>query len=107
MPEYLPFPPPSEHKTCPAKELKEDQQEKYAKVLTHFSDGKYEVPGEKKGPLTEEEQFWIVSILLLRNRSERLIAVVKDKRLYFAILASFKMESPKRYPKIGRHTQMA
>jgi hypothetical protein len=61
MPEYLPFSPPSEHKLRPTRDLKGDQQEKYTKVLTHFSDEKYEVPGEKKGLLTEDEKFWLVS----------------------------------------------
>jgi hypothetical protein len=61
MPEYLPFPPPSEHKPRPVRELKDEWQEKYAKVLAHFSDEKYEVPAEKTGPLSEEERFWLVS----------------------------------------------
>jgi hypothetical protein len=61
MPEYLPFPPPNEQKLRPSRELKDEQQEKYSKVLAHFADEKYEVPGEKQGPLSEEERFWLVS----------------------------------------------
>jgi hypothetical protein len=62
MPEYLPLPPPNEHDPRLPMELKDDQQLKYDKVLAHFSDEKYEVPGEKKGALTEDERFWIVCI---------------------------------------------
>jgi len=62
----LPFPPPSVHKPRPARELSDDQQEKFAKVLAHFSDEKYEVPGEKKGTFSEEEKFWLTSDCILR-----------------------------------------
>jgi len=66
MPEYLPFAPPNEQKQRPIRELKDGQQEKYDKVVEHFSDEKYEVPGEKKGPLTEDERFWITSDCIFR-----------------------------------------
>jgi hypothetical protein len=66
MPEYLPFPPPSEHKPRPARVLNDERQEKYTKALIHFSDEKYEVPGGKKGPLSEEERFWLVRNTLLK-----------------------------------------
>lgn len=61
MTEYLPFLPPCGQTTRPQRELKDDQQEKYDQVLAHFSDEKFEVASEKKGPLTEEEKFWLVS----------------------------------------------
>ena len=65
MPEYLPFPPTNESMSRPARDLNDEQQGKYTKVLTHFSDEKYEVPGEKKGPFSEEEKFWLVSFVCI------------------------------------------
>lgn len=63
MSDYTPIEPPSSTPTgtSPLQDLNEEQEEKRQKVLVHFSNDEYKIPGEEKGELTEEEKFWLVS----------------------------------------------
>ncbi len=58
-------PPHREGLTRPT--LTADEDAKYQKVLAHFSDPKFVVPGaeEGKGGLMEVERFWIVGLFLV------------------------------------------
>ena len=57
----LPRPPLPQDATRPNK-LTAGQEEMYAKMLAHFDKPDYALPRAEKGALSEEEQFWLVSL---------------------------------------------
>jgi hypothetical protein len=61
MTDFVQFPPPSGITTEPELSLTQEQEEKYAKVLEHFTAGGYLLPvSEENSALKEEELFWLV-----------------------------------------------
>lgn len=56
---YPPPPPPINEKPAPA-ELSTAQAEMHKKVLEHFQNEAYKIPGLENGALLEEEKFWLV-----------------------------------------------
>jgi hypothetical protein len=59
---YPPPPPPTNEKPAPA-ELSTAQAEMHKKVLGHFQNETYKIPGIENGALLEEEKFWLVRCL--------------------------------------------
>lgn len=60
MPLTTPFAPPPDPDAKPLEPLSSEHEGKRLKVLEHFSDLNYEIPGTK-GELDEQERFWLVS----------------------------------------------
>src|SRR6266702_6322682 len=62
--DYTAYPPPSppNEKPAPA-ELTAAQAEMHKKVLEHFRNEAYIIPGIENGALLEEEKFWLVRCL--------------------------------------------
>ena len=62
MPVSTPSAPPIIPTARPLEPLVSEKEEKRLKVLQHFSDNNYTIPGiEKNGQLDELEKFWLVS----------------------------------------------
>ena len=59
---YPPPPPPTNEKPAPA-ELSTAQAAMHKKVLEHFQNETYKIPGIESGALLEEEKFWLVRCL--------------------------------------------
>jgi hypothetical protein len=59
---YPPPPPPTNEKPTPA-ELSTAQAEMHKKVLKHFQNEAYKIPGVENGALLEDEKFWLVRCL--------------------------------------------
>ena len=63
---YTPSPPSADlDGVKPPDPLTSEHEEMFKEVLAHFSKTAYFIPGfeTEKGQLTEEEKFWLVSIL--------------------------------------------
>jgi hypothetical protein len=61
MPITTPLPPPNNTDVRPLEPLPSDREEKRSKVLEHFADDSYKIPGiEGDGVLHEQEKFWLV-----------------------------------------------
>lgn len=63
MPEYTPPEPPQLIRTDIAK-LTDEQDDKRKQLIAHFSDPEYKVGGDANGELSEEEKFWLVSLIV-------------------------------------------
>ena len=55
-----PLPVPSHPDVPPPHELSEKEQAECDRVLAHFTDSGYELPGVENGVLMEEECMWLV-----------------------------------------------
>jgi hypothetical protein len=62
-PDHVPMPPPQPLADAGPSILTEKQDELRKEVLEHFIKADYQLPDEEKGDLTEEEKFWLVSIV--------------------------------------------
>jgi hypothetical protein len=58
--DYVPLPPPPPKAGAEPPKPTAEQEGKYSKVYEHFTKDGYVLPGEEKGELTEEENFWLV-----------------------------------------------
>ena len=58
--DYVPFPPPPPKADAGPQKPTAEQEAKYVTVYEHFTKDGYVLPGDEKGELTEEEQFWLV-----------------------------------------------
>lgn len=57
-----PLAPPVDQDAKPLEPLSSEHEEKRLKVLKHYSDSGYIIPGiGKNGQLDEQEKFWLVS----------------------------------------------
>ncbi|KAF9496708.1 CRAL/TRIO domain-containing protein [Pleurotus eryngii] len=64
---FVPLPVPSAPADCkPSPELTATEDELYSKVLAHFSNPEYVIPGLAKGQLKEEEKFWLSRECIIR-----------------------------------------
>ena len=61
--DYVPIPPPQPKADAGPPKITTEQEEMYQKVYEHFTKDGYVLPGEEKGELTEEENFWLVCSL--------------------------------------------
>lgn len=66
-PDSVPLPPPQPLADIVPPTLTEKQEELLKEVLDHFTKADYQLPGEEKPELSEEEKFWLVSTVLLSH----------------------------------------
>lgn len=57
---YIPISPPAASDDFQPAEPKPEQSEMYSKVLDHFSQAEYALPGLENGQLTDQEKLWLV-----------------------------------------------
>lgn len=62
-PDYVPMPPPQPLADSGPPILTDKQDELRKEVLEHFTKADYQLSDEEKGDLTEEEKFWLVSLV--------------------------------------------
>ncbi|KAF8510786.1 CRAL-TRIO domain-containing protein [Gautieria morchelliformis] len=67
MPITIPLPPPNNTDLKPLEPLPSEREEKRSKVLEHFADDSYKIPGiEENGVLHEQEKFWLSNECFIR-----------------------------------------